>query len=109
MPEAVCCFKNIIIIIANVAGSKGIVGDARAPSLIIIGTRNNQLDTKARITNNNLLPEAFVVVYKIKCCSIKVNGAWMPLLNCIYPKLSLLYIRVPSVIVIGSATLILTS
>ena len=78
------------------------MGDARAPSLIIIGTRNNQLDTKVRITNNNLLPEAFVVVYKIKCCSIKVNGGCHYLIVyipssacCIYVYQVLLSLAVP--------------
>ena len=38
------------------------MSDTCVPSLIVIGTAINQLDFS--ITKNNLLPEAFVVVYK---------------------------------------------
>ena len=39
------------------------MSDTCVPSVIVIGTAINQLETKVSL-KNNLLPELFVVVYK---------------------------------------------
>ena len=65
MPEAICCFY---IQALNVVASEVMVGDTCVPSLIVIVTAVNQLETKVSL-KNNLLPEA------ICCCLQTCNVA----------------------------------
>ena len=58
LPEAICCLQGI-----NVAASEVMVGYTRAPSLIVIGTTINQLETKVSLKTICCL-KLFVVVYK---------------------------------------------
>ena len=59
LPEAICCCLQGL----NVATSEVMVGDTCVPSLIVIGTAINQLETKVSLKTICCL-RLFVVVYK---------------------------------------------
>ena len=59
LPEVTCCCLQI----CNVAASEEIVGDTCIPSLIVINTTINQLESKVSLITTHCL-RLFVVVYK---------------------------------------------
>ena len=61
LPEATCCCLQT----CNVAASKEIVGERCVPSLIVINSTINQLESKVSLIKTRCL-RLFVVVYKVE-------------------------------------------
>ena len=61
MPEAICCCLQT----CNVLESKVMVGERCVPSLIVINSTINQLESKVSLITNRCL-RLFVVVYKVE-------------------------------------------
>ena len=60
-PEAICCCLRI----CNVATSKEIMGERCVPSLIVINSTINQLESKVSLIITRCL-RVFVVVYRVE-------------------------------------------
>ena len=71
LPEAICCCLQAL---CNVVASEVMVGDTCIPSLIVINTTINQLETKVLLITTYCL-RLFVVIYKhVMLFSIRGNS-----------------------------------